>query len=73
MERKINSFSCPLCGQEMEEGYVHSRKQILWSDDPKARLYDLYDENLVPMAIRRSIKVPGLRCKECKVVLFEYE
>jgi len=72
MERKINSLNCPLCGQEMEFGFVHSKKQIMWSEDPKARLYDLYDEILIPMAIRKSNKVPGLRCKNCKVVLFEY-
>ncbi|NLJ57228.1 MAG: hypothetical protein GX339_00095 [Tissierellia bacterium] len=73
MERKIRNLYCPKCGEEMEEGYVHSRKQILWSEDGKSRLYDLYDENLVPMGVRRSNKVPGLRCKECKLVLFEYE
>ncbi|MGB4608536.1 MAG: PF20097 family protein [Sedimentibacter sp.] len=73
MERKSETFSCPICGQVMEKGYVHSRKQILWSEDDKPRLFDFYDENLVAMPIRRANKVPGLRCKGCKIVLFEYE
>jgi hypothetical protein len=49
MERIIKDVNCPKCGQVMEEGYVHSRKQILWSEDDKPRLFDLYDENLVSM------------------------
>lgn len=72
MERKISNLNCPKCGQVMVEGYVHSPKQIMWSLDGISRIFDFYDEYLVPMSFRRSNKVPALRCKECKIVLFEY-
>ena len=56
----------------MEEGFIHSPKQIMWSIDGVSRLFDIYDEYLVPMSFRKSNKVPALRCKECKIVTFEY-
>lgn len=73
MERIIKDVNCPKCGQVMEEGYIHSRKQILWSEDDKPRLFDFYDENLVTMPMRRANKVPAWRCKECKIAIFRYE
>ena len=72
MDRKISNANCPKCGKVMEEGFIHSPKQIMWSLDGISRLFDLYDEYLVPMSFRRSIKVPALRCKECKIVIFEH-
>lgn len=72
MDRIISNVNCPKCGQLMVEGFIHSPKQIMWSADGISRLFDIYDEYLVPMSVRRSNKVPALRCKECKIVMFEH-
>lgn len=72
MERKISSLNCSKCGQVMIEGFIHSPKQIMWSVDGIPRIFDFYDEYLVPMSFRRSNKVPALRCKQCNIVIFEH-
>lgn len=73
--RKLENCSCPNCGQKMEEGYIYSLRNILWTKDGKDRLFNFPDETEVlgELPIFKSKKSPAYRCKNCMIAIFEYD
>lgn len=58
---------CPICGGELERGYVGAREGIIW-DSSKRRHLDV-------MLWRFSTftsNIPALRCEHCDIAIFDY-
>lgn len=73
--RKLDKVKCPSCGLEMETGYIFSSREIAWTNDGKNRLVPgLYEyETLLDPSFSLTVrKEAAFRCKECNIVLFEY-
>ena len=65
---------CPNCGRPMEAGYLYfayhttswlrERPLHFWQGD--------YSDHFGPSTSPGVVNVPGARCRECRVVLFQY-
>ncbi|MEG0775086.1 PF20097 family protein [Clostridium sp.] len=73
--RKLKNVNCPSCGIEMEKGYIYSPAEISWSKDGKPRFFPGLAEYDTLVDANFGLKVrkeEAFRCKECNLVLFEY-
>ncbi len=63
---------CPLCGEKLEKGYVISSGFIRW-DTKKHKFLAAAGELLCPTFSLTLPNLPSLRCKQCSIVIFDYE
>jgi hypothetical protein len=61
---------CPLCGEELNRGYVVPGG-ITWDDKKHKWDVDL-SKRLVPRFTFTILNLPALRCKKCKLLIFNY-
>ena len=76
VEEKAVIEVCPICGSEMEKGYISSR-MIAWSNKQISNwsFKGLWSGKIVvstgyPYLIAN---VQASRCKKCKLIIFTYE
>jgi len=65
---------CPNCGRSMETGFLYydfhrtswlrERPEHFWQGD--------FSDHLGPPSSSATVNGPAVRCRECKVVLFQY-
>src|SRR4030042_848977 len=74
-EQKAAMEACPVCGSEMEKGYIAS-KMISWSNKKISNwsLKGLFGGEII---LSRGYPYPianteAYRCKKCKMVIFKY-
>jgi uncharacterized Zn finger protein (UPF0148 family) len=72
---RLDNLSCPICGREIERGYIFSTREIAWTEDGKSRLIpSLYPhETLVHSLGLKVEKATAYRCDQCRIVLFQYD
>jgi hypothetical protein len=67
----VNSVKkCPICGGELEIGYVIAYKWLWW--DTKRHTFrggELLSNN----PTWTNTNFPALRCRKCHIILFDYE
>lgn len=65
--------NCPLCGAEMEEGFVtmttNDVADLSWSKKPS--ILGLHSEKITGWSIIAK-NMKGYRCQSCSLVAFEY-
>lgn len=66
-------IQCPQCGHELEQGYMYADRTIKWTRTNKRKLTNIGDVTLVRNYGFFMKKLPGLRCAQCGMVLFQYD
>lgn len=69
------NFNCPKCNDKMENGFVTTARSICWMDDCEKHIFSVNNLESLSGTIWR-LKLPkceALRCKKCKIVIFNYE
>jgi hypothetical protein len=66
---------CPICGSEMEEGYIASR-MIAWSNK-KISIWSFKGLWSGEIVVSRGYPYPtanveATRCRKCKIIVFKY-
>lgn len=70
---KLTSIEkCPTCGGELDKGYIHMPRGIYW-DTQKHNWHVYTSETIISMWAWTLPKAPALRCKQCRIVIFDYE
>ncbi len=74
---KLNSLrECPVCKGELEKGYIHAQEGIYWDTKRHTILTHTWVDRSAETIISRwswtTPSAPALRCKECKIVVFDY-
>ena len=70
---KLTSITkCPVCGGELEKGYVHASRGIYW-DTKRHRYSGVSGEAIKSIRSWYVPHAPALRCKECKIIALDYE
>ena len=60
---------CPICEGKIDEGYIVGG--VSW--DTKKHKYDIGNaKRLVPYLSWTVPNLPALKCKQCKIVIFDY-
>ena len=69
---KLTSIrKCPICGQTFEKGYVHASRGIYW-DMKRHKFWGASGEAIKLMWSWNIPYAPALRCRECKIIVFDY-
>ena len=72
----VGSTRCPKCLKEMERGYVYTPstgfRTVRWSTEHSMDMMEFKGETIIPTDNWGSIKIPALRCPECRIVVFSY-
>ena len=66
----VNSVKkCPICGGELERGYVIAYKWLWWDTERHTfRGGELLSKNPA-----WNTNFPALRCRKCHIIAFDYE
>ncbi len=64
---------CPQCNNPLERGYMYTERTIKWAETDEPKLTLLGDETLVRNYTFFHKKLPGLRCADCGIVVFQYD
>lgn len=62
---------CPICGGELERGYVYAYQGLWWNT--KKRSFGYGEELLSKIWRIRNPNFPAKRCKQCQMVIFDYK
>jgi hypothetical protein len=71
---KLSSIGkCPICGEELEKGYVVSGGQggLLWHTQIQ-KWVSKDAERLSPPFAWTFTALPAVRCKQCRIAIFNY-
>ena len=64
---------CPICNQEMQQGFVQSGTVILWTKKiHKVSLLHKDGDVLLLKSFLKPSAVPASICKECKKIIMDY-
>jgi DNA-directed RNA polymerase subunit RPC12/RpoP len=63
----ISIGKCPICGGELEKGYVGAHDGVVWNKD-KRKYFGL----MLWRYSSFSSNVPALRCEHCGIIIFDY-
>ena len=64
---------CPICHQEMEQGFVQSGTRILWTKRiHKFSLLPKDGDVLLLKSVLKPSAIPASICKACKTILMDY-
>lgn len=70
---KLTSIKeCPICGGELNKGYIIPPRGIGWNTK-KHKIWFRSANQLIPYESWTIQNPPALRCKKCKIVIFDYE
>lgn len=66
-------MNCPVCGKEMEPGFVQTNQRAAWVKKPHAlTLMPKDGEILLDNKLFSSCSFPGWICRECKKIVLDY-
>ncbi len=66
-------MKCPLCGNEMEQGFLQSGQRMAWVKTPhKVSLLPKKGEVLLGNHVINGLSFQADICKTCKKVWFDY-
>ena len=69
---KLDSIKeCPVCGGELEKGYIHAGRGIYW-DVERHKFYSIPGEAILSMWSLTNPYAPALRCCKCKILIAHY-
>jgi hypothetical protein len=58
---------CPICGGELEKGYIGAHEGVTWNSNKREylrvmlwRFYSVF------------LNIPALRCERCSIIIFDY-
>ena len=70
-------MNCPFCAGEMEEGYVMSGQNLLWSPYAPAkvplRFWKKEGEFALDINPFGGAKLKGFRCAACRKIIVDYQ
>ena len=73
-------MNCPVCGKEMEAGWMMPNKicSLTWAPKRYQFPFPSRDEVAIRTSAEREspfdfVEYPALICKDCKTVIFQYE
>ena len=64
---------CPLCGQEMETGFVQTGKRISWVKQKHKISLRPREEVLLGNNVFSGLAFEAYICKSCKKIVLDYE
>ncbi|MEM3622711.1 MAG: PF20097 family protein [Candidatus Bathyarchaeia archaeon] len=64
----ISIKKCPICGGELDRGYIFSSSTIRWDLEKPKFSWVWTFRDIVPFW-----NAPALRCKQCEIVIFDWE
>jgi hypothetical protein len=68
-----SEMRCPKCDNAMEKGYIYPQGFISWSNNNYKNQHP-DDEKIVKIKMSLNLnKKEALRCKDCKIVTFQYD
>ena len=73
---EVNCMKCPLCDNEMENGFIQAGRVMLWVQKPhKVTLLPRNNEVEIVYEPNPFIipSIPAEICKKCKKIWFDYE
>jgi hypothetical protein len=62
---------CPICGEELEKGYIGASRGITWDVKKSKRIF-VYIWSSALILPFSTQNIPALRCKKCRLALFHY-
>ena len=66
-------MNCPVCGKEMEPGFVQTLERAAWVKNPhKFTLLPKEGEILLENNAIKDVVFPGWICKDCKKIVLDY-
>jgi len=70
---KLGSITeCPTCGGELDKGYIGASGGVTWDAEKSKRIF-VYMWSAALILPFWTQNTPALRCKNCKLVLFNHE
>lgn len=66
-------MNCPVCGNEMAQGFLQGGQRIAWVKTPhKVSLLPKSGEVLLGNNLMEDLSFPAGLCKNCKKILLDY-
>ena len=72
--RRLSPMNCPVCGKEMEPGFVQTNQRAAWVKKPHPlTLMPKEGEVLLDNKLFSSCSFPGWICRDCRKIVLDYE
>ena len=66
-------MQCPVCGKEMEQGFLQSGQRMVWVKTPhKVSLLPKSGEVLLGNNVLGGLSFEAYICKSCKKIILDY-